>query len=158
MVRLTCLPTPVASWLHGLRPMFRPRHPLVCCWLLVSQAVSQENATLTGVARLAPRPIAAWHLRRLLTAAYGTWRVLLWWFADQAIAALPPPAERVCSWVVESRLKGKPGPPPPVAKKARLHEEAPDLFGLPRVMRILPWGNSRMPGDCELVRRQEDAR
>jgi hypothetical protein len=73
MVRLTCLPKQVVNWLHVLRPMFRHRHHLVFCWLLVCQAVYQDKATVTGLARLAPRHVAEWHLRRLLTAAYGKW-------------------------------------------------------------------------------------
>jgi hypothetical protein len=68
MSRLTCLPKPVANWLHVLRPMFRPRPHLVFCWLLVCQAVYQEQATLTGLARLTPRHIAQRPFRRLLTA------------------------------------------------------------------------------------------
>jgi hypothetical protein len=93
MVRLTCLPTQVAHWLHVRRPMLRQRHHLVCCWWLVCQTIDQEKATVTGFARLAPRHIAEWHLRRLLTAAYWHARIVLWWFADQAITALPPPEE-----------------------------------------------------------------
>jgi hypothetical protein len=158
MVRLTCLPKPVANWLHVLRPMFRHRHHLVFCWLLVCQAVYQEKATLTGLARLAPHHIAEWHLRRLLTAAYWNWRVLLWWFADQAIAALPPPDDGVCYLVVDSTLKGKTGQQHPLAKKARLNEYAPYIFGLPIVMVILQWGNYRIPVDFEIVRRKEDSR
>jgi hypothetical protein len=158
MVRLTCLPKPVANWLHVLRPMFRHRHHLVFCWLLVCQAVYQEKATLTGLARLAPHHIAEWHLRRLLTAAYWNWRVLLWWFADQAIAALPPPGDGVCYLVVDSTLKGKTGQQHPLAKKARLNEYAPYIFGLHIVMVILQWGNYRIPVDFEIVRRKEDSR
>jgi hypothetical protein len=58
--------------------MFRHRHHLVCCWVLVCQAVYQENAPVKGLARLTPRHMAEWHLPRLLTAAYWNWRVLLW--------------------------------------------------------------------------------
>lgn len=68
MLQFTCLPKPVTNWLHVLRPMFHHRHHLVFCWLLVCQAIYQEKATLKGLARLAPRHIAEWHLRRLLTA------------------------------------------------------------------------------------------
>jgi hypothetical protein len=88
MLQFTCLPKPVTNWLHMLRLMFHHRHHRVFCWLLVCQAISQEKATIKGLARLAPRHIAEWHLRRLLTATYWNWRVLLWWFADQVIAIL----------------------------------------------------------------------
>lgn len=158
MVRLSCLPKPVANWLHVLQPMFRHRHHLVFCWLLVCQAVYQEKATLTGLARLAPCHIAEWHLRRFLTAAYWNWRVLLWRFADQAIAALPPPDDGVCYLVVDSTLKGKTGQQHPLAKKGRLNEYAPYIFGLHMVIVMLHWGNYRIPVDFEIIRRKEDPR
>jgi hypothetical protein len=76
--------------------MFQHRHHLVFCCFLVCQAIYQARATIKGLARLAPRHIAAWHLRRLLTAAYGHWRLLLWWLGDQVIATLPPLEDGVC--------------------------------------------------------------
>lgn len=158
MVRLTCLPKSVANWLQVLRPMFRHRHHLVFCWLLVCQAVYQEKATVTGLARLAPRHIAEWHLRRLLTAAYWNARILLWWFADQAIAALPPPEAGVCYLVVDSTLKGKTGQKHPFAKTGRLNEYAPYIFGMHIVVLMLQWGNYRIPVDFEMVRRKADPR
>jgi hypothetical protein len=158
MMRLTCLPKQVANWLHVLRPMFRHRHHRVFCWRLVCQAVYQEKATLTGLARLTPRPIAERHFRRLLTATYWKWRVLLGWFADQAVSTLPPPEEGVCSLVVDSTLTEKTGQRHPLAKKGRLNEYAPSIFGLHMVIVMLHWGKYRMPGDCEIVRRQDDPR
>jgi Transposase DDE domain len=156
MVRLTCLPKQVVNWLQVLRPMFRHRHHLVFCWLLVCQAIYQDKATVTGLARLAPCHIAEWHLRRLLTAAYWNTRILLWWFADQAIAALPPPNDGVCYLVVDSTLKDKTGQKHPLAKKGRLNEYAPYIFGLHIVVMMLQWGNYRVPVDFEIVRRKDD--
>jgi hypothetical protein len=158
MVQLSCLPKQVANWLQILRPMFRHRHHLVFCWLLVCQAIYQEKATVTGLARLAPRHIAEWHLRRLLTAAYWNWRVLLWWFADQVIAVLPSPGDKVCYLVVDSTFKDKTGQKHPLAKKGRLNEYAPYLFGLHIVVVMLHWGNYRIPVDFEIVRRKDDPR
>jgi hypothetical protein len=158
MIRLTCLPKQVANWLQVLRPMFRHRHHLVFCWLLVCQAVYQEKATLTGLARLTPRHIAERHFRRLLTATYWNWRVLLWWFADQVIATLPPPEDGVCYLVVDSTLQEKTGQKHPLAKKGRLNEYAPYIFGVHIVIVMLQWGNYRIPVDFEIVRRKEDPR
>lgn len=45
---------------------------------------------------------------------------------------------------------------PPLAKKGRLHEYAPDIFGLHIVVLLLQWGNYRLPVDCEIVRRKDD--
>jgi Transposase DDE domain len=154
MLRFTCLPKQIANWLQVLRPMFRHRHHLVFCWFLVCQTVYQEKATVKGLARLMPRHIAEGHLRRLLTATYWNWRVLLWWFADQVMATLPPPGDGVCYLVVDSTLKDKTGQKHPLAKKGRLHEYAPYIFGLHIVVVMLQWGNYRIPGDFEIVRRK----
>ena len=121
--------------------MFRHRHHWLFCWFLVCQAVYQEKATIKGLARLMPHHIAEWHLRRLLTAAYWNWRVLLWWFADHVIATLPPPNDKVCYLVVDSTLKDKTGQKHPLAKKGRLNEYAPYIFGLHIVVVMLQWGN-----------------
>jgi Transposase DDE domain len=154
MFQFTCLPKHVSHWLQVLRPMFRHRHHLLFCWLLVCQAIYQEKAALKGLARLAPRHIAEWHFRRLLTAIYWNWRVLLWWFADQVIATLPPPEDGVCYLVVDSTLKDKTGQKHPLAKKGRLNEYAPYVFGLHLVVVMRHWGNYRIPVDFEIVRRK----
>jgi hypothetical protein len=158
MLRFTYVPKSISHWLQVLRPMFRHRHHLVCCWLLVCQAIYHEKATLKGLARIAPRPMAEWHLRRLLTATYGNWRVLLWWFADQVIATLPPPVDGVCSVVVDSTLKDQTGQKHPLAKTGRLNAYAPDIFGLHLVVVMLHWGHDRIPIDFEIVRRKDDSR
>jgi hypothetical protein len=155
MLRFTRLPKPVANWLQVLRPMFRHRHHLVFCWLIVCQAVYEEKATVKGLARLTPRHIAEWHLRRLLTAAYWNWRILLWWFVDQVIAILPPPDDGVCYLVVDSTLKDKTGQKHPLAKKGRLNDYAAYVFGLHIVVVMLRWGNYRIPVDFEIVRRKD---
>jgi hypothetical protein len=156
MFQFTCLPKPVCHWLQVVRPMFRHRHHLIFCWLVVCQAIYQENATVTGLARLAPGPIAEWHLRRLLAAGYGNARLLVWWFADQVIATLPPPDDGVCYLVVDSTLNSKTGHKHPLAKQYRLNEYGPYVFGLHLVVVMRQWGNSRIPVACELVRRQDD--
>jgi hypothetical protein len=120
----------------------------------VCQAIDQEKATLTGLAQLAPRPIAEGHLRRLLTATYWHGRVLWWWCADQGLATLTAPEDGVCSLVVDSTLKDKTGQKHPLAKKGRLNAYAPYVFGLHMVVVRLPWGNSRVPVDFAIVRRK----
>src|SRR4051812_24618749 len=101
MFQFTCVPKHLANGLQVLRPMLRHRPHLVVCWLLVCQAIDQEKATIKGLARLAPRHLAAWHLRRLLMAPDWNWRVLRWWLADQVITTWPPPEDGVCSVVVD---------------------------------------------------------
>lgn len=110
MLQFTCGPRSVGNWRQVLRPMVHHRHHLVFCWLVVCQAIYQDKATIKGVARLAPRYLAEWQLRRLLPAAYGPWRTLLWWLADQVIATRPPPADGVCSLVVDRTRTDQTGP------------------------------------------------
>jgi hypothetical protein len=154
MRQFTCWPRPIAHWLHVLRPMCRQRHQRVFCWWIVCQAMDQDKATITGLARSAPRPMAAWHVRRVLTATSWQARILLWWLADQALAVLPPPEDGGGSLVVDSRLKRHPGQQQPLAQKGGLNEDAPDLFGLHIVVVRRQWGNDRLPVDVELVRRK----
>jgi hypothetical protein len=61
----------------------------------------------------------------------------------------------VCYLVGDSTLKDKTGPKHPLAKKGRLNEYAPYIFGLHIVVVMLHWGNDRIPADCEIVRRQD---
>jgi hypothetical protein len=58
----------------------------------------------------------------LLTAASWNGRVLLWWFAAQVIATLPPPEDAVCSLVAASTLNAKTGQKHPLAKPGRLND------------------------------------
>jgi hypothetical protein len=157
MFQFTCLPKPISNWLQVLRPMLRHRHHLIFCWLLICQAVYQDKATIKGLARLAPRHMAEWHVRRLLAATYRNWRLLLWWFADQVLATLPPPEDGVCFLVVDSTLKGKTGQRHPLAKKGRSNEYAPYILGLHLVV-MLQGGNYRIPVDVEIVRRKDHPR
>ncbi len=39
LFQFTCLPKHISHWLQVLQPMFRHRHHLFFCWLLVCQAV-----------------------------------------------------------------------------------------------------------------------
>ena len=41
------------------------------------------------------------------------------------IATLPPPADGVCDVVVDRTINNKTGSKPPLAKKGRIHEDAP---------------------------------
>lgn len=70
-------------------------------------------------------------------------------------AILRPPEDGVGHVVVDSTFKRKTAQKHPVAKKGRLNEWAPYIFGLHIVVLMLPWGNYRIPVDCEIVRRKD---
>ena len=62
----------------------------------------------------------------------------------------------MCYLVVDSTLKSKTAQKHPLAKKWRLNEYGPYVFGLHLVVVMLQWGNYRIPVDFELVRRKAD--
>jgi hypothetical protein len=138
-VPLTCLPRCVSQCLRVLGPCFRHRHQLVFSWLLVLPLVYGERANLTALARYGPDHLAYQHDRRLLYAAYWCTKTLLWWFAEQAMQALPPPADGLLYLVGDSPLKGKRGGKHPVAHKTRLSQFHPSVFGFRIVLLMAQW-------------------
>jgi hypothetical protein len=107
------------------------------------------------LARHGPAHLPYQHYRRLLYAAYRCPKTWLGWFANQALQALPPPADGIRSLVGDSTLKGKRGPKHPVAHKTRLSQHHPDVFGFRIVLLVAPWEVYRIPGDFAVVRRQD---
>jgi hypothetical protein len=101
--------------------------------------VDGERAHLKARARPGPQHLAYQQDRRLLCAAYWCTKTLRWWFADQALQALPPPEDGIFSVVGDSTLTGKRGPKPPVAQQTRLSQPHPYVFGLRLVLLLAPW-------------------
>ena len=81
---------------------------------------------------------------------------MLWWFADQALQAFPPPEDGLLSLVGDSTLKGTRGPKHPVAQKTRLGQHQPYVFGCRIVLLRAQWDVYRIPVDVALVRRTDD--
>ena len=153
---LTCLPPRVSQALRVLKPCFRHRHYLVFCWLLVLHMIYGERANLKALGRHGPRHLAYQHYRRLLCAAYWCTKTLLWWFAEQAMRALPPPADGLLYLVGDSTCKGKRGRKHPVAATTRLSRHHPYVFGFRIVLLMAQWGVYRIPVDFALLRRKDD--
>jgi hypothetical protein len=136
---LTCLPRRVSQCLRVLGPCVHHRHPLVFSWLWVVPLLYGERANLKALARHGPQYLADQPDRRLRCAAYWCTKTLLWWVADQALPALPPPEDGVLSLVGDSTLQGKRGPKHPVAQKTRLSQHRPYVFGFRSVSLMAPW-------------------
>jgi hypothetical protein len=151
---LTRLPDHVLPHLRVLRSCFRYRQHLVFSWLLVLHLVYGDRANLKALARHGPAHLAYQHYRRLLCATYWYTKTLLWWFADQALQAFPPPEDGVLYLVVDSTLKGKRGPKHPVAQKTRLSQHHPYVFGFRIVVLMAQWGVYRVPVDFALLKRK----
>jgi hypothetical protein len=155
MIRMTRLPEEVTRLLTPLKPYFSYRHYLVFCWLLVAHLVCCGKATVQGLARYTPTHVAAWHLRRVLAAGRWQWMRVQEWLVSEALAALPPPKDRVLYLVVDSTLKGKRSKHNPLAKKGRLNEYACFTFGLHVVILIAQWDVYRIPLAFRLVKPKE---
>jgi hypothetical protein len=151
---LTRVPDHVLPHLRVLRCCFRDRQPLVFSWRLVLHLVYGDRANLQALARHGPAPLAYQHYRRLLCATYWYTKPLLWWVADQALQAFPPPEDGVLSLVVDSTLNGTRGPKPPIAQKTRLSQHHPYVFGFRIVILMAQWGVYRIPVDFALLKRK----
>ncbi len=152
---LTCLPRRVSQGLRVLEPCFRHRHQLVFSWLLVWHLVYGERANLKALARHGPAHLADQHYRRLLCAASWCTKTLLWWFAEQAMQALPPPEDGLLSLVGDRTLKGRRGLKHPVAHKTRLSQYHPSGFGFRIVLLMAQWDVYRIPVDFALIHRKD---
>jgi hypothetical protein len=153
---LTCLPRRVSQYLRILGPCFRHRHQLVFSWLLVLHLLYGDRANLKALARHGPPHLAYQQYCRLLCAAYWCTKTLLWWFANQALQAFPPPEDGILYLVGDSTLKGKRGRKHPVAQKTRLSQHHPYVFGFRIVLLMAQWDVYRIPVDFALVRRTDD--
>jgi hypothetical protein len=154
---LTCLPRRVSQCPRVLAPCFHHRHHLVFSWLLVRHLGDGDRANVKALSRHGPAHRAYRHYRRRLCASYGCTNALRWWFADQALQALPSPAEGILYLVSASTLKGKRGPKPPVAQKTRLSHLQPSVFGFRMVLLMAQSGVERLPVDFARLRGKDDA-
>ena len=150
----TCLPRGVSESLRVLRSRCRHRHHLVFSWLLVLHLVYGERANRKPLARHGPGHVAYQHFRCLVCAAYWCTKTLLWWSADEALQAFPPPEDGTLYLVGDSTLKGKRGQKHSVAQKTRLSQHRLYVFGFPMVVLMAQWGVYRIPVDFALVRRK----
>jgi hypothetical protein len=129
----------------------------VFSWLVVRHLVYGDRATVTELSRRGPAHLAYQHYRRRLCATYGCTKTRLWWFAEEALKAFPPPEDGVLYLVGDSTLKGQRGAKHPVAQKTRLSQHHPYGFGFRLVILMAQWGVYRLPVDFALLRRKDDA-
>jgi hypothetical protein len=150
-VGLTRLPDSVRVLFKGMPEVFRHRHQLVFSWLVLMQMILTGPRTLKGLARTAPSHIAEWHFRRLLSAGYWNLRILLWWFAEATIRALPEPEDKVVYVVGDGSKKDKRGKKNPVAQKGRTSQHKAYFFGIKFVLLMVSWDVYRIPVDFCIV-------
>jgi hypothetical protein len=62
---------------RGMPSLWKSRHRLRLCWLVVMQALLPGRKTLEVLARWTPAYVTVWRLRRLLQAAYWDGHLLV---------------------------------------------------------------------------------
>jgi hypothetical protein len=93
MVPVTYLPLFITVLFRGMPGMWKSRHRLMLCWLVVMQALFPGRKTVEELARWTPGSITVWRLRRVLKAAYWDVHVLVAWWLEEAMRTLPPPKD-----------------------------------------------------------------
>src|SRR5215471_12380062 len=91
MVTVTYLPLFVTILFRGMPGIWKSRHRLVLCWLVVMQALFPGRKTLEDLAHWTPASMTAWRFRRVLKAAYWDVHLLVEWWVQEALPTLPPP-------------------------------------------------------------------
>ena len=130
MIKVTYLPLFVTLWFRGMPGMWKDRHRLILCWLVVMQALFPGRKTLAELARWTPAAITAWRFRRLLEAAYWDVHVLVEWWVQEALNPLPPPQDGILYVVGDGSEKPKRGKNNPLAQKGRKGTNKPWFFGV----------------------------
>jgi len=147
----TWLPPAIRILFKGMPGVWRHRHQLIFCWLIIMQIVTSGARTLSGLAQSAPGFITEWRFRRLLSAGYWSLKVLLHWFAEEAIKSLPVPENKLLYVITDGSKKDKRGIKNPAAQKGRLNEHHAWFFGIKFVVLMVAWDDYRIPVDFQMV-------
>jgi hypothetical protein len=152
MIAVTYLPLFVTILFRGMPGVWKHRHRLVLCWLIVMQALFPGRKTLEELARWTPSSLTAWRFRRVLKAAYWNIHLLVAWWVQEAFNALPPPQDGTLHLVGDGSVKPKRGTQHPVAQKGRKSEHQPWFWGVRFALLIATWDSYRFPVAFRLIR------
>ena len=152
MLTITSVPLFVTVLFRGMPGMWKSRHRLLLCWLVFMQALSPGRKTLAELARWTPAQVTGWRLRRLLKASYWHVHLLVAWWAQEALATLPPPRDGTLSLGGDGSAKPKRGTQNPLAQKGRTSEHHPWFFGIRFALLIVNWESYRFPVAVRLIR------
>jgi hypothetical protein len=152
MIAVTYLPLFITLLFRGMPGMWKGRHRLLLCWLIVMQALFPGRKTLAELARWTPTSITVWRLRRVLKAAYWDIHVLVAWWVEEALRTLPPAKDGTLYLVGDGSVKPKRGTKNPLAQKGRRSEHQPWFFGIRFALLIATWDDYRLPVGFRLIR------
>ena len=152
MVTVTYLPLFLTILFRGMPGLWKSRHRLMLCWLVVMQALFPGRKTLEELARWTPAYVTVWRLRRLLKAAYWDVHLLVAWWVEEALQTLPPPKDGTLYLVGDGSVKPKRGTQNPLAQKGRKSEHQPWFFGIRFALLVATWDGYRLPVAFRLIR------
>ena len=152
MITVTYLPLFVTLFFRGMPGIWKSRHRLMLCWLVVMQALFPGRKTLAELPRWTPAHVTVWRLRRLLKAAYWDVHLLVAWWVEEALQTLPPPKDGTLYLVGDGRVKPKRGTQNPLAQKGRKSEHQPWFFGIRFALLIATWDVYRLPVAFRMIR------
>ena len=152
MIAVTYLPLFVTVLFRGMPGIWKNRHRLMLCWLVVMQALFPGRKTLEELARWTPGQMTVWRFRRLLKAAYWDVHLLVEWWVQEALHTLPPPKDGVLYLVGDGSHKPKRGTQNPLAQKGRTSEHHPWFFGIRFALLTVNWDVYRLPVAFRLIR------
>ena len=151
MIAFTYLPAFVTAYFQDMPGVWKSHHRLMLCWLIFMQAVHPGRKTLQEMARWTPLSITSWRFSRLLKATYWNVHLLVSWMAQDLIATLPPPTNRIIYLIGDGSQADKRGAKNPVAQKGRKSKYHPWFFGIRFVLLIAAWDGYRIPVGFRLI-------
>ncbi len=151
MLLMTRLPVFVKFVFVGMPHLWKGRHQLYFTWFVVLQITSPNRKSICGLCSWSPKHICEWHLRRLLNATYWSAYAVLDWFATEAIASFPRPADGIIYVLIDGSHKDKRTGRNPFAQKGKKTTSGFYFFGIRFVLLCVCWGVYRIPVDFEIV-------
>jgi hypothetical protein len=151
MIAFTYLPAFVTVYFQGMPGVWKSHHRLMLCWLIFMQALYPGRKTLQEMSRWTPGSVTAWRFSRLLKATYWNVHLLISWMAQDLIATLPPPTNRILYLIGDGSQADKRGAKNPVAQKGRKSKSHPWFFGLRFVLLIAAWDGYRIPVGFRII-------
>jgi hypothetical protein len=152
MIPVTYLPLFITVLFRGMPGIWKSRHRLMLCWLVVMQALFPGRKTLEELARWTPGQMTVWRFRRLLKAAYWDVHLLVEWWVQEVLHTLPPPKDGVLYLVGDGSHKPKRGAKNPLAQTGRTSEHHPWFFGIRFALLTVNWDVYRLPVAFRLIR------
>jgi hypothetical protein len=128
MIAVTYLPPFITILFREMPGIWKHRHRLVRCWLIVLQALFPGRKTLEELAHWTPGSITVWRFRCVLKVAYWDIHLLEAWWVEEALHILPPPKDGTPYLVGDGSVKPKRGTHNPLAQKGWKSEHQPWFF------------------------------